>query len=310
MRPSSSTCRSAIGAVVAACAVIAWAGSARAQPCCGGASAFAPARLTLHEDALVGVSARAAGVVRSFDARGAVVAPPRGTREVELEQDVVAALRVLTRGQVSLLVPLVETLRQVPGRSEASGGYGDVQLGARWDFTLAGQAGRWPGLAALAAVTLPTGVPPESARKPLATDATGAGATEVSLGAAVERAFGPVLVHATGTGAWRSPRDVGPLRVQPGLSLAALAGAGVYLPRESMVAISASYAVDLATREGGDPVADSQRSRTRLVLAGGLLLAGPWRAQASLFWDVPLAHFGQNRPAMIGGALLFVRGFS
>lgn len=310
MRLSSSTCRSAACALAVGVVSLVAQATARAQPCCGGASAFAPARLTLHEDGLIGLSARAAGVVRSFDAHGAVVTPPAGTREVDLEQDVVGALRVLTRGQVSFLVPLVETVRRVPGRTETGGGYGDIQLGARWDFKVAGPSTKWPGIAALGTVTLPTGVPTDQASKPLATDATGTGALHTALGAAVEQTFGSVLLNVTGTGAWRAPRSVGSLRVQPGLLFTAFAGASVYLPREAVLALSASYTAELATRADGEVVDDSARSFTRLTLGGGPPTWGPWRVQGSFFSDLPIAKLGQNQPVSLGAALLFVRGFS
>jgi hypothetical protein len=310
MRPSSSTSREALVAALVAFAVVAAAAPASAQPCCGGANAFAPARLTLHEDALVGLSARAAGVTGSFDGRGAFVRSPAGTREIDLEQDVVGSLRVLTDGQVSFLVPVLETTRTVPGRTETSAGYGDLQLGARWDFTVAGRPGGWPGLAALGAVTLPTGVPPDRARAPLATDATGTGATEIALGASIEHVVGHVIVHATGTGAWHAARDVGSIHVQRGALFTALVGAGVYLPHDAMLALSLSYSSELATREAGAGVTGTERIFTRIGLGAGMPIAGPWRAQASFFADVPAAHLGKNQPTLLGGALLVVRGFS
>jgi hypothetical protein len=308
MRPWCSTSRSALAAALAV-ALLAAASPARAQPCCGGASAFAPARLTLHEDAIVGLSMKGSAVVRSFDEHGAVVVPPTGSREVDLEQDVVAAVRFLTDGQASILVPLVETYRRVPGLAEAGAGYGDIQLAGRWDFVLAGQR-KIPGIAALAGVTLPTGVPPDKAEKPLATDATGVGALQASAGAAVEQVFGPVLVNLTGTAAWRAPRSVGSLRVQPGLQLVAFGGVGVYLPHDAMLALSLAYTSELTTRADGEAVPDSARAFTRVSLGAGLPLLGPWRMLGSLFADPPIAHFGLNQPASLGGALLVLRGFS
>jgi hypothetical protein len=40
-----------------------------------------------------------------------------------------------------------------------------------------------------------------------------------------------------------------------------------------------------------------------------VFLAGGFRVQASAFWDLPIAHFGRNDPALLGGALLLMRGF-
>ena len=45
--------------------------AAQAQACCAGASVITPARLELHEKALVGVQLRAAAVIGSYDTGGA-----------------------------------------------------------------------------------------------------------------------------------------------------------------------------------------------------------------------------------------------
>ena len=67
-------------------------------------------------------------------------------------------MRVARRAQVSLL-PIVQTHRQSSGVDEWGGGLGDVALAGRYDFLLASEAVRWPGVALLAAATLPTGRP-------------------------------------------------------------------------------------------------------------------------------------------------------
>src|SRR5580704_3662537 len=82
--------------------------TARAQACCAGTGAVTPGRLGVLEDALVGLEAKAGLVAGSFDPGGRPVASPPGAGEVDLEQDAFGALRVLSRGQVSLLVPVVE----------------------------------------------------------------------------------------------------------------------------------------------------------------------------------------------------------
>ncbi len=89
--------------------------------------------------------------------------------------------------------------------------------------------------------------------------------------------------------------------MQPGLKRAGAAGAAECLPRESMLALSVAHMAELATREGGATIADSARSFTRVALAGGSPLAGPWRVQTSVFSDLPIARLGQNQPALLGG---------
>ena len=76
----------------------------------------------------------------------------------------------------------LSTHRNAGSIDEWGGGLGDVTLTARYDFILPAELPRVPGLAVLAAATLPTGTPLDRATQPLATDATGAGSFDASLG--------------------------------------------------------------------------------------------------------------------------------
>src|SRR5438445_370531 len=76
------------------------------------AAAITPARLAIHEDALVGISARAGLMHGSYDADGRYAGSPAGAEELDLEQDLFGAVRVVERGQLAALVPLVETRRK------------------------------------------------------------------------------------------------------------------------------------------------------------------------------------------------------
>ena len=119
-----------------------------------------------------------------------------------------AAVRLFRRGQLALDVPLIQTRRAVPGYVEFGGGVGDVNLGARYDFTLAGGSRVVPGIAALLGVTLPTGRAADAAHNPLATDATGIGAFQGTIGIALEQTFGPVYLGVNGILSVRSPHSV------------------------------------------------------------------------------------------------------
>jgi len=179
--------------------VLSWQSYASAQACCAGAGTVTPGRLALHEIALVGLQAKAATELGSFDAQGRYAGSPAGASELDFEQDLFGAVRVLNRGQVAVLVPLDETRRTAQGLAEFGGGLGDINLNLRYDFTLAGASLVVPGIAALVGITFPTGRPPDAPDlRPLATGATGVGAYQVNLGLAVEQAFGPWLMNATG----------------------------------------------------------------------------------------------------------------
>lgn len=284
--------------------------AAAAQACCGGPTAFAPARLAPHEDALVGLSLKASSAFGTFDAGRRFAASPAGTAEVDLEQDLVAAVRVLHQAQLSMVLPMVETWRRVPGISEASGDLGDLQLGARWDFTLAGERRILPGIAVLFGVTAPTGHPPEDATKPLATDATGTGAWQLSPALALEQAYGPWLVNLTGSLTWRSARTVRDIRSQQGVAFTAAATGAYVFHNQAVISLSASYTAALDARIDGATVPDSGRAGTRLALSGGLPFAGGWRIQGMVFGDLPIRWLGYNQPVSAGLTFMFVRGFS
>ena len=53
---------------------------------------------------------------------------------MDFAQDLLLALRVLPRAQISVLMPFVETWRAIPGQTEFGAGVGDLNLGARYDL--------------------------------------------------------------------------------------------------------------------------------------------------------------------------------
>jgi hypothetical protein len=297
----------------ACCAALLLASAPReaaAQACCGGPTAFAPARLAPHEDALVGLMFKGSSAFGTFDAGRRFAASPAGTAEADLEQDLVAAVRVLHQAQLSMVLPMVETWRRVPGLSEASGDLGDLQLGARWDFTLAGERRILPGIAVLLGVVAPTGHPPEDATKPLATDATGTGAWQISPALALEQAYGPWLVNLTGSLTWRSARTARDIHSQQGIAFTTAATGAYVFHNQAVIALGATYTAALDAQVDGAAVPDSGRASTRLALSGGLPFAGGWRIQGMLFGDLPVRWLGYNQPASAGVSFMFVRGFS
>jgi hypothetical protein len=281
---------------------------ANAQACCAGAGTVTPGRLAVHEAALVGLQLKTAAELGSFDAQARYAGSPPGASELDLEQDLFAAVRVLNRAQVALLVPLVETRRTSQGLSEIGGGLGDINLNLRYDFTLAGASPVVPGIAALAGVTFPSGKPPDAPDlRPLATDATGIGAFQANFGVAFEQAFGPWLLNATGIVAARSARSVTSSGITVHERLAsqwtALGSLGYVLPSGAAVALSASYAVEGNATINGETTPDSGHRLTTVTASGLLPLSDTWRLQSSLFLDPPLSHLGLNQPAL--GGLLF-----
>jgi len=288
--------------------LVSWSAQANAQACCAGTGAVTPGRLARHEVALVGLQLKAAAEHGSFDARGNYQKPPALATELDLEQDLFAAMRFLDRVQLALLVPLVETRRTNHAASEFGGGPGDLNLSVRYDFTLAGASRLAPGIAALSGITLPTGTPADAEDlRPLATDATGIGAFQGNLGLTVEQVFGAWLVSATGLVAVRSARTVttGGVTVHERLApqWAALGAVAYVLPSEAAIALSVSYATERNSVIDGTEVAGSGHRLTTVTAAGVLPLSDSWRLQGALFANPPLSTTGRNQTGL--GGLLF-----
>src|SRR5690349_19679066 len=234
------------------------------QACCAGAGAVTPGRLAVHEDALVGLQLKGANAFGSFGADATYHGAPAHTTEWELEQDVFAALRVLPRGQLALLVPMVETYRSTPGLSSFGGGFGDINVSGRYDFVLAGEALYIPGIAVLAGATFPTGKSIESSEDTLGTDATGVGTYQANLGLALEQTEGPWLFGITGLVAKRASRTVGTTTTSLAAQWTLLASTAYTFPNDAAAALIVSYAVE------GNPETNGQtlEATRRMPLVG------------------------------------------
>jgi hypothetical protein len=295
--------------------VVAWSERAFAQSCCAGTGAVTPGRLALHEFALVGIQAKTGADLGSFDAGGHYISNPSGASEIDLEQDLFGAIRVLKRGQIALLVPLVETRRTSLGTSEFGGGIGDVNASARYDFTLAGTSRFIPGIAALAGFTFPTGRPADSPNLgPLATGATGIGAYQINVGLAVEQTFGPWLVNATVLLAQRTARTVGDppnsIHERLGAQWTFLSAVAYTFPSEIALAGSASYTIeDDATINGVDTIGTAHRLPT-LTFSGVVPLSDTWRLQGAIYDNLQITPLGLNQPAGTGLLLTVVHSWT
>jgi hypothetical protein len=308
----SSACSSAL---VLALGVLT-AGRADAQACCAGAGALTPGRLAMHEDALVGLELHAATQLGTFDDGARYASVAAHSHEYDYEEDLFGAVRVLRRGQVALLVPLVETARTEQGLGELGGGIGDVNLSLRYDFIRAAESRYVPGIAALAGLTAPTGRPPDDQNpsKPLGTDATGIGAWQGNLGVALEQTFGPWLVNATELLAWRAPRTAQNGGVSVGEALApqfvSLLGAAYTFQNDASVALFGSYTLEGSATLDGTTAPASAR-RIALVSVSGLYpLSERLRIQSSIFLNPPLDGLGRNQTATTGLTITLVWSFS
>lgn len=291
--------------VVSACLsalALALPSRAWAQACCAGSGAVTPGRLSLHEDALVGLQVRAAHVFGRFDGNAHYAGAAAGTSEQDFGQDFFGSVRLpfVDRAQLSLLVPFVETRRKASGVSDFGGGIGDVNLSARYDFFYAGQS-RWvPGIALLAGITFPTGTSPEEGTLPLVADATGTGAFQGNVGLALEQTFGPWLVTAYGIVAKRASRTIQNQELSLGAQWTALAAVAYTFPGDYAAALSASYTAEGDAKVDGRTSIDSARRVPLVALSGVVPFTDHFRVQGALNFNPPISELGKNQLATIG----------
>ncbi|MFO0658587.1 MAG: hypothetical protein U0165_01955 [Polyangiaceae bacterium] len=266
--------------------------------------------MTKYEDILVGVQLKGTRQIASFDPQGRRVWPPDGTSEMALEQDLLLAARVLAHTQLSLQAPALLTRRTTPHARETSWGVGDLNLGARHDFVRAGEWPSWPGLAVLAGLTLPTGTPPEKAKRPLATDATGIGAFQAHIGGSIEKTAGPWLFSLTALVAQRTARSVGQVHERLGTQLTTIGAAGYTFENSVALAFSMSLTVEANAHLDGKSVPNSGRRQVTTGLSGAWPFRDDWRLQGGWFLDPPISHLGVNTIANIGASLALLRTWS
>ena len=300
--------------LAAAAAILTLHARAEGQACCAGTGVVTPARLALHESALLGLQARMGSVLGSFDPERQYTRSPPHASELDLEQDLFGAVRLVERGQLALLIPFVETRRETSGQSEFGGGIGDVNLSMRYELTLAGASRSIPGVAVLGGITVPTGKPPDAADVGAqATGATGIGAYQFHIGIAVEQTFGPWLVSATGIVAQRTARTAGSganavhQRLAPQWS--ALVAVAYTWPSDIAVALSASYLTEGNATINGSEVPGTGLRLVTLTFAGVLPLSDAWRVQSAVFANPPISQFGQNLVVDAGMSLTVIRSW-
>ncbi len=307
--------RSAFSSAFVLACTLGTARQAHAQACCAGAGALTPGRLQLHEDALVGLQLHAATVLGAFDGTHYTSEGPH-SREEDYEEDLFGAVRVFDRGQIALLVPVLETHRNELGLSETGGGIGDVNLSGRYDFIRAGESRYVPGIAVLAGITAPTGTPADKPdpSKPLDTDATGIGAWQGNMGVALEQTYGPWLFNVTELLALRARRTANVGGVSESEALApqfvTLVGSAYTFRNDASVALFGSYTLEGTASLDGAPAPDSARRIALVSVSGAYPITENFRAQGSFFFNPPISGLGLNQTSTTGLTLTLLWGWT
>ncbi len=288
---------------------LALAPPAAAQTCCVGTGLVTPARLRPFEGQAVGMQMRARSVMGEFGPTGNY-ATAAGRRELGFEEDLFGAVRLGTHFQVGVWAPFIQTSRAVPGASGFGGGLGDVAASVRFDAVNAGEHGHWPGVAVLAALSLPTGQPLDEVGDddPLGTSGTGTGSYEGSLGLALEEIVGQGFVSAAGWVAKRTGRTAADgIEQSFPVRWSALVAGGYTFGHDVTLGAFASLLQRGDAQEPSGPIANTGLG----LVTGGAALALPfwqtWRLQTTAFTDVPLAGWGRNQSAGFGGTVAVIR---
>jgi hypothetical protein len=224
-----------------------------------------------------------------------------------LEQDLAASVRLFRRAQVGMLLPMIQNHHVAGGADAWGGGLGDLALTARYDFLLAADEVRWPGIALLAGLTFPTGTSSDEASAPLAADATGGGTYNGALGLGLEKVHGHLY---TGLDGWLTYRSNPKLVNESfGLRWTAMAIAGWVFDNEAAVALYASYLYEGPPSIDGMTQPNSDLRLTTVGAAGVVPLHELWRLQGAAFSDVMFSSFGRNEIGGFGLTLSLVRAF-
>jgi hypothetical protein len=279
---------------------------ALAQACCAAPSLVIPSRLQRHESYGVGLQLRGRGVFGAFGSDGGYASASNG--DVEAAQELFASARVFARAQVALLVPFIETRRRAMNLSETGGGLGDVRFAGHVELTRAGERAYVPGLALLLGGSFPTGTAPDQAELLLASDATGTGAWEGSVGLELDQRFERLFVTVAAAVAQRASRDVSGVHQSFAPRFLAVASGGVVLEHDAALGGFVSALTQGGARDGsGAEIPGSAQSLVTAGVAATLPVWDGWRAQATASVDCPISGWGRNQHAGAGFAVSMLR---
>ncbi|HVR60479.1 MAG TPA: hypothetical protein VMU50_01195 [Polyangia bacterium] len=277
--------------------------AAEAQACCAATALISPARLQGAEQLGMGVRLRSRSVLGSFDSAGRYAPSPPG--DLDVAEDLFAAVRVGVSGQVAFFLPIVQSRRTIPGYFSWGGGVGDLNLSGRYTWLLPGEHPIWPGITWQIGVSIPTGRSVSEASDSLAADATGTGTFEGTVGVNLQQIAGSWFVSFDGWIAQRVPRNEGGVQQSFSPRWTGVLSGGYVLGNH----ISAGLFLNGQTQGSSRTATDGKiidGSAQSLVTAGGgaiVPIADVWRLAATLSLDVLISGFGRNQ---LGGAALSV----
>src|SRR6185436_1877259 len=184
------------------------------------------------------------------------------------------------------------------GQSEFGAGVGDLNFGARYDLFRYDELAPYPGIALLAGVTVPSGIAPDRASNVLATDASGIGAVQGTLGVSFEQFYAKnILLGASALVTQRLPRDVDGRSEMLGVQLSAVLTAGWVFDDGAGIAFNARYDGEGNASLEGESIPSTSRRAMTFSFIGGLPLENGFRLQMSAGDVPPISGFGENQNA-------------
>ena len=164
----------------------------------------------------------------------------------------------------------------------------------------------FPGIAALVGLTLPTGVPVETASNVLATDATGTGAFQVNGGIALEQPFRAWTTSIAGLVAKRRSRNVQGVEDTLGTQWTLLVAGAYTFGNEVAIAASASFTGEGDATINGVEQQNTSRRLVNLTASAVYPFSDSVRMQGAVFVNPPVSSLGLNQNSMAGVSLMVI----
>ena len=294
--------------------VVLSSGVASAAACCLSSSAFGIGRLASWEHTAVQFGFSGSPVLGRWDAQGAWKANDTGVGENEWRWQLSALLALHERVQLAARVPVVLTVREVPGQRGTAGGLGDSLLALRLEPVFQGEYEFLPELAVTLGATLPSGrvADANATAALLGTEATGRGAWVFSASLTAELARDKWFAQA-GAGFTMPIASVVQGALQqfgPGAQVTLAGGYEVYKDLVTSLVAHFNYEGPLRAEPrdeltglptGGAmvQVADSQAYDFGVGPSVSYKLDPKWTLQGGLDFFIPAGRLGSNRQGRI-----------
>jgi len=268
--------------------------AADAAACCMSTSAFGVGRLSIFEDAAVGLNVSGAPSLGRWTDEGEWRANSADYSEFEARANVWGVYRVLPWLQAGVRAGWVEAHARAADVQEWGGGPADLSASLRFEILEIGES-MLPAVALLVGASAPLGRTADESQTNLGTDATTRGAWSLSAGLSVEKAIEPWFARVDASVLVPLPRTYlgATQRFGPGFDI--LAGGGME-PRQGLVlGIMLRYSSEGAWSLDDQEVPGTSAFDLGVGPSASWKITDDWTLQASAETNVFASKTGQNR---------------